>query len=79
MNIPRVTNEGWNSQKHLPGHSGREQKEKTLVSSSKALTKYSKVDVARKKNGVLIIHLYGYIQELKMEYIVLIQFKFTNW
>ena len=42
--IPRVTDEGWNSQKQLSGPcSGaeRERKEKTPVSSSKALSRFS--------------------------------------
>ena len=60
-----------------PQWKGREGENSCI--SSEALTKYSKVDVARKKDGVLIIHMYAYIQELKMEYIVLIQFKFTDW
>ena len=34
---PRVTDEGWNSQKQLSGPVEQEKKEKTPVSSSKAL------------------------------------------
>ena len=45
--IPRVTDEGWHSQKQLSGPVEKK-KEKTLVSSSKAIIDiglYSKVDV----------------------------------
>ena len=50
---PRVTDKGWNSQNQLSGSVEKKKEEKTLVSSSKALTRfsspirlYSKVDVA---------------------------------
>ena len=40
IKIPRVTDEGWNSQKELSGPVEKKRKEKTLVSSSKALTRF---------------------------------------
>ena len=39
--IPKVTNEGCYSQKQLSGPVEQKNKEKTLVSSSKALTRFS--------------------------------------
>ena len=39
--IPSVTDEGWNSQKELSGPAEKKKKEKTLISSSKALTRFS--------------------------------------
>ena len=38
--IPRVTDEGWNSQKQLSGPVEQKMKEKTLVISFKALSKF---------------------------------------
>ena len=37
----RVTDEGWNSQKQLPGPVEQKKKEKTPVSASEALTRFS--------------------------------------
>ena len=37
--IPRVSDEGWNSQKQLSGPVEQKKKEKTPVSSSQALTR----------------------------------------
>ena len=42
--IPRITDEGWNSQKQLSGpmeKKKKEKEEKTPVSSSKALSRFS--------------------------------------
>ena len=39
--FPRVTDEGWNSQKQLPDPVEQKKKEKTPVSASKALTRFS--------------------------------------
>ena len=39
--ITRITDEGWNSQKHLSGPVEQRKKEKTLVSSSKTLSRFS--------------------------------------
>ena len=39
--IPWVNDEGWNSQKQMSAPFEKKEKEKTLVSSSKALTRFS--------------------------------------
>ena len=39
--IPRITDEGWNSQKQLSDPVEKKKKEKTPVSSSKALFRFS--------------------------------------
>ena len=41
--IPRVTDEGWNSQKQLSGPVEQKKKEKTPVFSFKALARFSSV------------------------------------
>ena len=38
---PRITDEGWNSQKQLSGPVEKKKKEKTPVSSFKALSRFS--------------------------------------